>query len=108
MTDRSSLPVRELGLSHLISAEDDVENALHRTQELLVWRGCSTLEVGYDGGGGVALGRKVLLCHSRALVVLGLGAGLGDGLSDGGTNRLWLYDIIGSVDFCEALTFLRS
>lgn len=91
---RSFLLVRELGLAHLVTAKDNVEHPLHVAQQFLVWSCGSALEIGDDCGGGVALGGKVLLCHGRSLVVLGLGACLGDGLSDGGANSLRLHDIV--------------
>ena len=102
------LLVWELGLANLVAAQDDVEHTLHGAQQLLV--GCcgSTLEVGDDGGCGVALGGEILLGHGAALVVLRLGAGLGDGLADCRAHRLGLDDIVGTVDLCEALAFGRG
>jgi hypothetical protein len=98
-----SLLVGELGLSNLITAQDDVEHTLNVAQQLLVWSGGAALEVGNDGGCAVALGCEILLRHSRALVVLGLGASLGDSLADLGADGLGLDDVVGTVDLGEAL-----
>jgi hypothetical protein len=102
---RSFLLVRELGLSHLFTTQDDIEHALHVTQQLLVRCRSTTLEVSDDGRRAVALGREILLGHSSALVVLSLRACLGDGLSDGDTDSLGLDDVVGAVDLGQALAF---
>lgn len=55
--DRSFLLLGlELGLADAGAAELDVEDALHRGEDLLVGNGGTTLEVGDDGGRRVALG----------------------------------------------------
>jgi hypothetical protein len=98
-----SLLVGELGLSNLITAQDNVEHALNVAQQLLVGGGGATLEVGNDGGCAVALGCEVLLRHGRALVVLGLRAGLGNSLADSDADSLGLDDVVGTVDLGKAL-----
>ncbi len=101
-----SRPLRKLWLSHFIPSENNIEHALHAAQQLLVWSCGSALKVSNDGGCRVALCCEILLCHGRSLIVLGFGAGLGDGLADCGAYGLWLDDVVGAVDFGEALAFL--
>lgn len=96
---------RELWLAHLVTPQDDVEGALHLAEKLLIRCRSSALEVGDDGGRTVALLGEVLLCHGRALVVLGLGACLADGLTYGGAYSLGLHDVVAAVDLGETLTF---
>lgn len=89
-----SLLVGEFGLAHLITAQYDIEHALHGAQQLLVGRGCAALEIRDDGGRGVALCSKILLRHSCTLVVLGFGARLRDGLADDDADCLGFDDIV--------------
>ena len=72
MCTRSLLLVWKLRLANLITAQDNVEHTLHVTQQLLVWRSSTALEVGDDSRCAVALGCKVLLRHGATLVILGL------------------------------------
>ena len=98
-------PVGELGLTYLVTAENDVERALNVAEQFLVGSSGAALEVGDDGGRGVDLCGEVLLCHGGALVVFGFAAGLGDGLANGSANGLGLDDVVGTVDLSEALAF---
>jgi uncharacterized protein involved in tellurium resistance len=103
-----SLLVGELGLSHLLTAQDNVEHALNVAEQLLVGGRGAALKVGNDSGRAVALGCEVLLRHGRALVVLGLGASLGDSLTDCNTDGLGFDDVVGAIDLGEALTLAAS
>jgi hypothetical protein len=103
--DSCSLLLPKLGLPHLVAPQYDVEHPLHRAEQLLIRRRASPFEVRDDRGCSVALGRKVLLRHGGALVVLGLAARLADGLADSDADGLGLDDFVGAVDFGEALAF---
>ena len=105
MCARSVLLVWELGLANLITAQNNVEHTLHVTQQLLVWRCSTALEVSDDGRCAVALGCEVLLRHSGTLVVLSFRACLRDGLPDNDTDCLRLDDVVRAVDLSQALTF---
>jgi hypothetical protein len=92
----------EFGLADVASAQLDVKHPLHGGQDLLVGGGGAALEVGHDGGRGVALGREILL---RQGLGLELGPGLRDGAADLLADCLGLDDVVRSVDFCQALAF---
>jgi hypothetical protein len=100
-----SVLLRELRLPHLVTPQDNVEYPLHVAEQLLIRCRSTALEVGDDGGRAVALCGQILLRHRSTLVVLRLGARLGDGLADLDANGLGLDDVIGAVDFGEALAF---
>ena len=94
-----SLLLSKLRGTDVVAAQLDVEDPLHVAEDLLVGLGGAALEVGDDGGGGVAAGGEVLLGH------LGLGglAGLGDGGADVLADGVGLDDVVGAVDLREAL-----
>jgi hypothetical protein len=89
----------ELLGSNVRATQLDVEHALHRGENLLVWGGGATLEVLYNGDGGVALGGEFLLGHLVAL----LSSALLDGICNGVANGLGLDDIVTAVDLGQVL-----
>ena len=84
------------------TAELDVEHPLHGRQHLLVGGRRAALEVGDDGGRGVALGGQLAL---RQRLGLELCTRLHDGVADLLAHRLGLDDVVRPVDLCEALAF---
>lgn len=97
--------LRKLGLTNLVTPQDDIEHPLHRTEHLLVRRRTPPLEIGNDGRRGVALCSEVLLRHGATLVVLRGGAGLRDRLADLDADGFGLDDVVASVDFRQVLAF---
>lgn len=89
-------------LADITTPQLDVQHPLHGAEDLLIGRGGTTLELGHDGGRGVALGRELLL---RQGLGLELGARLGDGVADFLADGLGLHDVVCSVDLCESLAF---
>lgn len=91
----------KLGGTNVAAAELDVEDTLHVGEDLLVGGGGTTLKVGNDGLGGVALGGEVLLGHLGLHLLTGLGDDVADALADG----VGLDNVVGSVDLGETLAF---
>ena len=96
---------RKLGLADFVTAQDDVEHALHVAKKLLVGRSGTALKIGDNSRGCVALRSEVLLRHSGALVVLGFRSRLRNRLPDLDAHRLGLDNVVGAVDLCETLAF---
>lgn len=92
----------EPGLADVGTPKLDVEHPLHRGEHLLIGRRGAALKVGDDSGRGVALCGQLAL---RQGLGLELGARLHDGIADVLADRLGLDDVVGPVDFCEALAF---
>lgn len=99
------LLLRKLRLPNLIAPQDNIQHPLHGPEQLLIRRRRPALKVRDDRRRSIALGREILLRHRGAFVVLGLGPRLGDRLADLGADRLGFHDVVGAVDFCEALAF---
>lgn len=89
----------ELLCSDVRASQLDVEDTLHGTQDLLVGRSGTALEVLDDGDGGVALGGEFLLGHLVALVGTALLDGIGNLVADG----LGLDNVVAAVDLGQVL-----
>lgn len=49
--------------TNITSSQFDTKNPLHASQDLLVWRRSTPLEIRHDALSCVALGRQILLRH---------------------------------------------
>ena len=101
----SCLLLQELDLSNLIPPQYHIEDPLHCAQQLLVRRGGTPLKVCDYRRRGIALGGQILLGHGGTLVVLRFAAGFLNGVADAGAYGFRLDNLVGSVDFCEVLSF---
>lgn len=99
--DSSLLLLGELFGTDPSTTELDVKHTLHGTEDLLVGRGGTALEVLDDSHGGVALGGEFLLGHLVAL----LGTALLDSVSDEVADSLGLDDVVAAVDLGQVLAF---
>ena len=97
--------LRELDLSNLVPPQYHIEDPLHCAQQLLVRRGGAPLKVCDYRRRGIALGGQILLGHGGTLVVLRFATGFLNGVANAGAHGFRLDNLVGSVDFCEVLSF---
>ena len=101
----SCLLLRELDISNLIPPQYHIEDPLHCAQQLLVRRSGTPLKVCDYRRRGIALGGQILLGHGGTLVVLRFATGFLNGVANTGAHGFRLDNLVGSVDFCEVLSF---
>src|SRR6266536_992485 len=87
--------------TNITSLQLDTKNPLHASQNLLIWRRSTPLEISHDTLSCIALGRQILLRH-LGFHLLPL---LRDDGSDFFFDRSRLHDIIASIDLGEMLAF---
>lgn len=105
INNSSCLLLRELDISNLIPPQYHIEDPLHCAQQLLVRRGGTPLKVCDYRRRGIALGSQILLGHGGTLVVLRFATGFLNGVANAGAHGFRLDNLVGSIDFCEVLSF---
>jgi hypothetical protein len=99
------LLIRKLRLPNLIPPQHHIQRALHLAQQPLIRCRRTPLVIRNNRRRTVTLLRKILLRHRSTLVVLRLGPRLANRLADRNSHRLGLDDVVGAIDFGQALAF---